>query len=169
MPVIIPIATVTVSNGTTTSIDFSSIPSTYTDLMIKTSMRGSSNNAGNTLGLYIKINNATTNLSWRNLGNSNNSMFSQTNTTNYTRTSINDTGSTASTFSNADFYFPNYASSKYKSFSIDSVVETNGSTPIDNEMVAFLWSSTSAINQITFTPESTYFAQYSTATLYGIQ
>jgi hypothetical protein len=162
------IATVTVGSGGSSSIDFSSIPSTYTDLQLITSLRGSTNNSGNTLGLYIKINNATTNLSWRSLGDSNGSAFSQANSTNYTRTSINDTGSTSNTFSSAYFYFANYTSSNYKSFSIDSVVETNNSTPVDLEMVSFLWSSTSAINQITLTPESPLFAQYSTATLYGI-
>ena len=163
------IATVTVPSGGVASIDFSSIPSTYSDLCLVTALRGSTNNAGNTLGLYIKINNATTNLSWRSLGDSNGTTFSQANTTNYTRTSINDTGSTANVFSNASFYFPSYAGSNYKSFSIDSAVLTNGTSPVDVEMVGFLWSSTSAINQITLTPESPLFAQYSTATLFGIK
>ena len=39
----IPIATVTVGSGGATNIEFTSIPNTYTNLIILTSLRGTSN------------------------------------------------------------------------------------------------------------------------------
>jgi hypothetical protein len=160
----------TVGSAGAATVTFSNIPATFTDLRIVTSIRGIDSNGGNTLGLYININGTTTNFSWKNLGANGTSVFSQGSTTTYTRTSINDAGSTASVYSNAEFYFPNYASANYKSFSIDSVVENNTASGgyIDTELVSFLWSNTAAITSITLIPEGSGFTQYSTFSLYGI-
>ena len=75
---------------------------------------------------------------------------------------------TANTFGNSEIYIPNYTGSNYKSISADSVSENNASAAYAN-LFAGLWSNTAAINQITLIPgASANFAQYSTATLYGI-
>jgi len=49
----------------------------------------------------------------------------------------------------------------------DSVDETNA-TAAPMYMVAGVWNQTSAITSIKFTPNTGNFAQYSSATLYGI-
>jgi hypothetical protein len=76
-----------------------------------------------------------------------------------------------STFANNEIYIPNYTSSNFKSVSIDSVSEANQAGAVYQDMVAGLWSTTSAITSITLTSLSTgnNFVQYSTATLYGIK
>jgi hypothetical protein len=75
---------------------------------------------------------------------------------------------TANTFSSTEIYIPNYASANYKSYSVDQVDEGNQTT-VYSHLIAGLWSNTAPINQITFTPTSYNFVQYSTATLYGIR
>ena len=49
----VKIATVTVGSGGAATIDFSSIPSTYTDLCIKHSLRNGSINVSNAIRLTI--------------------------------------------------------------------------------------------------------------------
>jgi hypothetical protein len=75
-------------------------------------------------------------------------------------------GNTASTFSNIEIYIPNYAGSTNKSFSIDAVGENNATAAYAG-LVAGLWSTSSAITAISIA-STTLFAEFSTATLYGI-
>ena len=56
-----------------------------------------------------------------------------------------------------------------KSVSIDSVTESNDTSYGYQALVAGLWSNSAAITNITLTPETGNYAQYSTATLYGIK
>lgn len=164
MPVMIPIATVTVGSGGASNIEFTSISSSYTDLAIYVSARTSYSGIED----YIKFqfNGSTTNLSSRYLYANGASASSASASDNYSAI-IGDTA-TASTFANSFFYLPNYNSSNYKSFSVDSVGETNGTT-VYSTLSAGLWSSTAAITSIKIVPfQSGSFKQYSTATLYGI-
>jgi hypothetical protein len=65
-------------------------------------------------------------------------------------------------------YIPNYAGTSYqKSISADSVTENNGTTAY-NAFHSGLWLSTAAITSIKLDPYGTDFAQYSSASLYGI-
>jgi hypothetical protein len=80
---------------------------------------------------------------------------------------------TSSVFSNDEFYIPNYLSTTYaKTFSVDNVVENNGTTgyPI---IEAGRWnpSTQAAITSIvlTATGGSSQLVQYSTFYLYGIK
>jgi hypothetical protein len=73
---------------------------------------------------------------------------------------------TANTYGNAELYIPNYASANQKSSSAEGVSESNN-TGAFMAMEANLWANTAAITSITLTT-GTSFAQYSTATLYGI-
>ncbi len=75
---------------------------------------------------------------------------------------------TASTFSNAEWYIPNYRSAVAKSWSIDAVGETNGTSPLGMEIIAGLWTGTDAITSITMTGADGLFVQFSSATLYGV-
>ena len=60
------------------------------------------------------------------------------------------TGTTANTYAVTDIYIPNYTSSNYKSYSVDAVQETMGTSPYVY-MQSGLWANTSAITSITFT------------------
>jgi len=155
------IASSTVGSGGASSIDFTSIPSTFTDLCLKVSARDGDSN----WVLNMKFNGS--NGSSRYLQGSGSSASSGTETD--MRFIVDSAGATASTFGSAEIYIPNYTSSNYKSVSIDSVSEANASTAY-MRMVAALWSSASAINQITLTNVvSGNIPQYSTAYLYGVK
>lgn len=166
------IASVTVGSGGASSIDFTSIPSTYTDLVVKLSIRNTSTESTNQI--YVQPNSATTNLSSKLLfGNA-----SIASSASYTSASslwgyCSGNGSTSNTFGNSEFYFPNYAGSNNKSVIIDSVNETNA-TSASQSLLAGLWSSSTAISSLKFltqensTGDAKNFVQYCTATLYGI-
>lgn len=161
----IKIASVTVGSGGASSIDFTSIPSTYTDLVVKLS--GRTNYSGIVDGAVVRFNNDTTsgNYTAKRLIGSGSAATSDTNNTG--AFAVGNTA-TANTFSNCEVYIPNYVGSSYKSASIDNVAEANTATQYMG-LAAFLWSNTAAITSIKISGESGSFVQYSTATLYGIK
>jgi hypothetical protein len=158
------IATVTVGSGGAANIEFTSIPGTYTDLAVKLSGRSTTSDAD----MYISYNSNTSNYSRRVLRGNGSAASSTSGSDRYIGT-IDSSGETASTFANWEIYVPNYAGSNNKSYSIDSVYENNA-TQAFQYLVSGLWSDTSAITSIKleFIAAGT-FAQYSTATLYGIK
>lgn len=157
------IATTTVGAGGASSIDFTSIPGTYTDIKIVASLRASNANTdGN-----ITFNGLTTNLTSRQLYGSG-SAAGSSNTTKILSYGLADASTyTANTFSNVEIYIPNYAGSTNKSVSIDAVVENNA-TAAYQTIVAGLWSSTAAITQITLKADTGNLVEFSTASIYGI-
>lgn len=159
------IQTITVGSGGASSIEFTSIPQTYTDLKIVLSIRTDRNALVD--ALEFKFNDSTANRTYRELYGTGASAVSG-NSTGALAGFINSATSTASVFSNVELYIPNYTSSNNKSSSVDSVSENNATTAYPH-MIANLWSDTSAITKITlFSSYSATILQYSTATLYGI-
>jgi len=147
------------------SIDFTSIPSTFTDLCVKVSSR--SDRVGTTDNLFMKINGVTTNRSARVLYGNGSAASSFTETLYVGE--LDALGSTASTFSSHEIYIPNYAGGTNKSFSVDGVTEQNG-TAAYATLIAGLWSSTAAITSLSFySGYGTTLVQYSTAYLYGVK
>jgi hypothetical protein len=160
------IASSTVGSGGAASIDFTSIPQTYTDLCLKLSTRDNRANPAN--GIWLRPNGSSTNLSGKQLYGNGSSAGSQQQTTGIFGVEPSN-GSTGSTFANIEAYIPNYTGSNYKSVSSDSVQETNGSAA-EQWLIAYLWSNTAAITSISIVPEaSASFVQYSTAYLYGVK
>jgi hypothetical protein len=156
-------STVTVGALGAANITFSSIPNTYTDLIIKLSAR--SDYLGNQASVYIAPNGITTNRSVRILFGSGSTASSF----NYSEINIRDISantSTANTFGNTEVYIPNYASSTSKSFSGDSVGENNA-TAAPAGLSAALWTNNAVISSLVLTTDGN-FMQHSTATLYGI-
>jgi len=156
------IASSTVGSGGASNIEFTSIPSTYTDLLVKVSVRMAS-----TYDLFwIRFNGVSTNLSGKSVQGDGSSAASYTEVP-YGR--VNNNGTTSNTFSSTDFYVPNYAGSDYKSVSTDSVSENNA-TQAYATLGAGLWSNISAITSIQIVPNGgDTFVQHSTAYLYGIK
>lgn len=156
------ISTITVGSGGASSIDFTSIPSTFTDLLIVASLRTSYASIFDNCDL--KFNNTSSSGGKRIYGSG---TAAASDSYGYLFVT-NGSTSTSTTFSNSVAYIPNYTSSNYKSYSIDSVVETNA-TQSYSYLEAGLFSSSSAVNQLTIvSTTSSTIVQYSSASLYGI-
>ena len=163
------ISSSTVGAGGTSGITFSSIPSTYTDLVVQISGRATVAQLG--ASLYMRFNGGSTTNTIRNLYGNGTTAASQNQADAWTGVDIDGANASASVFASTQIYFPNYANTSYnKSWSAESVIENNA-TSAYCEMAAGLWASTSAISQIAFTIEnaSGNFAQYTTAYLYGVK
>ena len=166
------IASSTVGSGGAASIDFTSIPSTYTDLKIVVSARSSYSSSE---GVLMQFNGSSgANYFYRQLyGFGSSSPGSYTPGSGQTSCLVGTMGGTnftASTFDSVEIYIPNYTSSNNKSFSVDSVAENNSATSNQLDLIAGLWSQTAAITSISFTSyNSANFVQYSTFYLYGIK
>jgi len=167
-----PISTVTVGSGGASSIDFTSISQSYTDLILKISARTSA--SGNVLDLRIRVGNGNvdtgSNYKYLELTGipSASIVAGGGGTTDKFNTIHPGSSVTASTFGSVEVYVPNYASSDKKSMSTDAITENNSSNT-QLRLQAWLWDSTSTINTISIFPSSGTFDQYSTATLYGIK
>lgn len=164
----VAIATVTVGSGGAADITFSSIPATYTDLCLVYSARTTLSD--NSQNLRLQMNGDTgNNYSYRRLYGDGSSAASDSGSSQaYILVGLADAAtSTSNTFSNGQIYIPNYAGSNYKSTSSDAVSENNA-TLAYAYLIAGLWSSTSAITSLKFYAANN-FAEYSTATLYGIK
>jgi hypothetical protein len=159
------IAKQTVGSGGAASVTFSNIPDSYTDLKLVVSTKNSRSDGTAFATVQFSFNGVTTNRSRRNLSN-------------VSGTADSDSGSdiisvgtsssaTSNTFDNMEVYIPNYTSSNNKSMSIDSTTENNG-TAVYQTLGAGLWSSSSVINQITITPTSYNWVEFSEFWLYGI-
>jgi hypothetical protein len=160
-------STVTVGSGGAAAIEFTSIPSTYTDVVVKLSVR--TNRSGSVIdGSLVRFNNDTTSGNYtgkRLYGDGSTATSNSSNILLF----VDADGATANTFSNNEIYIPNYAGSTQKSFSIDGAQESNA-TQSYVSLMAGLWSGTAAITSVKITPEvGTLFNQYSSASLYGIK
>jgi hypothetical protein len=153
------------------SFDFTSIPSTYTDLVVKISAR--SDAATDSEHIYVTFNGSASAqysmLRFRGTGTAASSYSEATQTSINFYNAVDALTATANTFSNNELYVPNYAGSTNKSVSFDSV-EENNATGANAVLFAGLWSNTAAINRITLASTgSNKFVQYSTAYLYGVK
>ena len=161
----VAIATVTVGSGGAANIEFTSIPATYTDLLLVISGRSdrASTDGDN---WKLSLNGSTSNFSYR-LLYGDGSAATSANDTNNLQPYVSSANQTASTFGNVMAYIPNYTSSNNKSISVDGVSETNAAYMGLN---ASLWSNSAAITSISLSVNNgTNWLQYSTATLYGIK
>jgi hypothetical protein len=160
------IASNTLGSATTT-VTFSSIPSTYTDLVLRMSTRIDS--APGTADLIIQINsggnmsytriqgNGATASSFRSTGNS-------TLPVNY----LQQSDSTSNTFDSSEVYFPSYTSSNNKVISSFGVQETNGTTAY-MRAIAHLRSNTESITSLEIRNGGYNFVAGSSFFLYGIK
>ena len=158
---------ITVGAAGASSVTFSSIPQTgYTDLVVKASVRDTYTGAV-TRPFILKLNGSATSYSAKFLLGDGASASSFSDTSGYIAYE-NTASSTSNTFASVEIYLPNYTSSNYKSYSIDSVTENNATTA-NASMTASLWSNTAAVTSISLEAYSgNNFTQYSTFYLYGV-
>lgn len=159
-----PIATSTLASAAA-SIDFSSIPSTYTDLRIVWTARTATSDFP-----ILRINSDTgTNYSYTILYGNGTTAASTRGSSTATCYLGADVAmpTAASTFCLVTIDFFNYAGSTNKTFLSVYADDRNGSGEV-NRTVG-LWRSTSAINAISLRTTGVQLAAGSTATLYGIK
>jgi len=166
---------VTVGSGGAASITFTSIPSTFTDLVVKVSGRSSRNEFVASY-LTMQLNSSTTDYTYRVIDAIPGISTSSATQASYTTSAIvvgglSQANSTSSTFGSNEIYIPNYAGSTNKSISAEGVSENNTTSTI-LLLSAGLWSNTSAITSITLKPFAGgsffNFLEHSTAYLYGV-
>lgn len=165
-----PIYTQTVGSGGVATVTFNSIPQTFTDLMLQSSVRTAASSA---IGFYnLTFNGITTaSYSLTTCYGNGSAAFSNRSSSQTSLFAAIASGSTttSNTFGSSTNYISNYASSNYKSIIIDSVSENNlisaGAT--EQLLEAGLFSNTAAITSISIVADSS-FVQYSNFTLYGV-
>jgi hypothetical protein len=166
------ISSTTVGSGGAASIEFTSIPSTYTDLCLKVSLRTSITDADQRNSALLTFNNSGSGYSFRNVygvGSTAGSGNGSSQSTLYAGV-VTASNATASTFSNSEFYIPNYAGSTNKSVSLDYTQENNSATFWVDGLLAGLWANTAAITSVKLIPDTvSNWVQYSTAYLYGVK
>jgi hypothetical protein len=165
-----PIQTVTVGSGGQAAIEFTSIPQTYTDLVIKLSAR--SDRASWLDYLYVRFNGSSaTNYSDLYILGYGTTVESASHSSAAQLYMVAITGdtATASTFGNGEIYIPNYAGSTNKSLSTDLVLENNSASNNALSLNAGLWSQTAAITSVTLTNQYGNFVEHSSVTLYGVR
>jgi hypothetical protein len=147
------------------SFSFTSIPQTYTDLLIKYS----ANSGSGAPTVFVRFNGDTGSNYYERLLYVNNGAnvysASSSSATYYNWIALNNTYN-GSWFSNGEIYIPNYTSANAKSVSSDMVQEFNLSG-VGLYLDAGLWNNTNAITSITIYNGTQL--QYSTAYLYGIK
>jgi hypothetical protein len=144
------------------SIEFTSIPSDATDLLLLLSGRLT---AVDNFDVAVFFNGSTSGFSARKLFGRGDSVSSNTVADPII---LNGTSFTANTFGNVSVYIPNYTGSTAKSFSVDSVSENNATLAYQT-ISAGLWTGTSPITSIELKANgSATFTVDSTASLYKI-
>lgn len=163
------ISSATVGSGGAASIDFTSIPQTYTDLVVRMSLRST----GDVVNTSIRFNGSTSGYTMTYLTGDGSSASSGTTSgfTYFLTYGINASSYTSNTFASTELYIPNYTGSTNKPMSMNASTENNATTAFTSA-VAHLWSNTAAITSVGI---SAYpwgglnnIAQGSTAYLYGI-
>ena len=157
------IATVTVGSGGSSTVTFSSIPSTYKHLQIRAMTMAS---AGATTNGITWINSDTTGTNYYTHNLTGNGSSAAAGAYNYPYTPFFGGGTSAPQGMVMDLL--DYAdTNKYKTLRILSGYDANGSGNIS--LTSQLWKNTAAITNVQFAVTSGNWAQYSSFALYGIK
>lgn len=155
--------------STQSSISFTSIPQTYTDLCLLVSTRSATNGAFS--DELIRFNDSSSNFTNMYFyGNGSNVLPGRDAYNTGFVAGMPGNTATNNAHSNKWIYIPRYASTSVnKIYMVNNGAETNATTAYIHGIVG-LWSQTSAITSITLVTDSgaNYLAN-STATLYGIK
>jgi len=150
------------------SVTFSSIPATYTDLVLKVSARTA--NAIPTRTARLRLNGLSTTIYSYTILDTDGGSVTSTRASSTTESPllVNGNTSTSSTFSNTEIYIPNYAGNTQKPIGTVYVGENNLTTPMALGAVASLVNLTSAVTSLEITNTSN-FSVGSSFYLYGIK
>lgn len=149
------------------TVTFSSIPATYTDLLLKVLVR---RDASGRQDLRLAVNGSTTdgsNIFLQLVGTATTSGISSAQ---YVRINnvVPSTAETSNTFGSVEFYIPNYLASRNKPISISGVGEQNATQSLVGQ-VASLYSQTTAISSLALSLATGSFVTNSSFYLYGVK
>lgn len=180
MPVTYTLIASVTCTGAQASMDFNSIPQTYTDLKLLASMRVTDGGEGSTPPISrcgLTINGTTTGNKYNvamvygipGASPSANSAGGSNSNTSFYQGAACSSNATSDTFSSSEFHFYNYTSSYGKVYRIASVIENNANSA-EGDTCANYWNDTSAITSLSIKPYNNgNFATNTTAYLYGIK
>jgi hypothetical protein len=163
----------TVLTTTQATITFSSIPSSYTDLIVVCSARNSRSDIAIS-AMNLKFNNTEgtaysfTKLTVTGLTSSTVGSARATATSSISDIYITTAAGTADTFNSVEIYIPNYSGATNKLASISSNTERNTANAYTAQ-IAGLFSDTTAISRIDLTAGGYDFVAGSRFDLYGIK
>jgi hypothetical protein len=151
------------------SVTFSSIPNTFTDLVLKVSARGT---VAGTVSFIIRPNSSSASEYSRTalFGTGSSAGSFRNSNSGALLAYANPSDSTASTFSSIEFYFANYTASTTKPISSIVMMENNA-TAAEMYVLAQLWNNTTAISSLLIDASGSggNFASGSSFFLYGIK
>ena len=158
-----PIATTTLG-GSVSTYTFSSIPSTYTDLVLVTNL-----SAGSNANIYFRVNGDTASNYSSTFLSGDGTSANTSRTSSVAQGTATWTGASMNTnFTTCVANFMNYSNATtYKTF-ITRYAASNTVNQGEATAVVNLWRSTAAINSITVLSLSPNYSNGSTLTLYGI-
>ncbi len=149
------------------SVTFSSIPGTYTDLLVRITARSSSSVTD--FSLALKPNGSSSNDSSTWLSGNGSTASSSRSTADFNMGRASGNSATANTFGSIELYIPNYTVSANKPMSAFGAAETNA-TAVQMRTNAMLWSNTAAITSLEITTDGVGdFVSGSSFFLYGIK
>ena len=151
------------------SYTFTAIPSTFTDLVVRMSVR--STTADFTDAIFVKFNNSSGSItSYTSIYADGSSAYSGRNsgTNNIYAGEMDSASSTTDVFGSAEVYIPSYTASQNKPVSSVGMAERNAAY-ILMRASAGLFRSTTAISEITIAPSSNLLVSGSSFYLYGIK
>ena len=156
------------------SVTFSSIPQTYTDLVLRVSARTDrSGQQSDGLIWYYNTTSGSASASYTTLYGSGSAAASSRNNGNFGELADYTTDgatSTANSFGNLELYIPNYTTTGTKPASAFGVTETNATTAYMGATAALFASSIGAVTSLLIYPGwSTNFVSGSSFYLYGIK
>ena len=149
------------------SVTFSDIPQTYTDLYLVHSLRNTRTGTAWDI-VYLNPNGSNANGTFRELFGNGSTAGSGTGSRIHGGFSCT-ADNTSNTFGSSEIYIPNYTGSTNKSFSTSGLNENNGTSALI-DVAASLWSQTAAITSLVIesTVSTNPFVSGSSFFLYGI-
>lgn len=168
----IPIQSVTLT-ASAASITFSGIPQTYTDLVLRFSLRCDQTASQ---AVYVRLNGDSSAVysttSMYAFPNGFSSAFSNRGTggADLLLGYANGTGTTSNSFSSFEMYLPNYTAATNKPFSSTNALETNTTGAYDAYLAtdAHLFRGTAAVSSLSISVNTGNLVVGNTAHLYGI-
>jgi hypothetical protein len=156
-------------SSTATSVTFSAISASYTDLVLRCSIRNNDVDTWGNVRFRVNSDSATnyssTSLSFDSGGTAGSSRGSSE--TSFTGVLWEGGSYTANTFTSTEIYIPSYTSTSNRPLSIISTTENNSATANVMNAVANLYRGASAITSITL--DNVVMAVGSSFFLYGIK
>jgi hypothetical protein len=164
------ISSAVVGSGGAASMSFTSIPQTFTDLVLVVSARHNTTGVDNTIA---QLNGTTSGYTFRYIGSTGSAIqnFTQANigfSSGMPCGNIGGTSYTANTFNIGSLYLLNYTDANAKRGVSEGAFENNDSATAYMSFTSSTSTVTAAVTSITIKPAFTSFVEHSTAYLYGI-